>query len=212
MKKIVLTASILAAFISCKQAEDKARPDTPLQPVNTAETTTTAPDSATIQKAWIEYMTPGEIHKQLALDNGKWNESITIWESPGAKPTTNKMTAESRMILGGRYQQMTHKGNFMGMDYEGIGTIGYDNASKKMVSTWVDNMGTGMMYMAADYDGKSPTMEFKGEVTDPVTKKAKPSREIFTIVDDNTRQIEMFDVAPNGTEFKNMEITMTRAK
>jgi hypothetical protein len=33
------------------------------------------------------------------------------------------------------------------MPFEGISTLGYDNAKKTFFSTWIDNMGTGMMVM-----------------------------------------------------------------
>jgi len=35
----------------------------------------------------------------------------------------------------------------MGMPFEGMGLDGYDNASKEYISIWIDNMGTGIMYM-----------------------------------------------------------------
>jgi hypothetical protein len=218
MKNITLSVALFALIMtSCKDAVDKAKDDSLVTTETTTtvvkeETTTTPMDSAAMQKAWMDYMTPGEVHKNLALDNGTWNEDICIWESADGQPTRSKSTAVSRMILDGRYQETTHKGSFMGMPFEGIGTLGYDNATKKMVSSWVDNMGTGIMYMTADYDGTSQTMEFKGEVTDPIEKKAKPVRELFTMVDDNTRKMEMFNIAPNGKEYKSMEILMTRKK
>ena len=215
MKKITLLA-LLTVMASCKDVEDKLKEAAITAKTNTTmveeEAGKTPLDSAAVEKAMQEYMTPGEMHKTLAMDNGVWEEDITMWTAPDAKPLKSKATATSRKILGGRYQEMTHKGLFMGMPFEGIGTLGYDNAAKKMVSSWVDNMGTGIMYMTGDYNGLSKTVEFKGEVTDPITKKVKPSRELFTMVDDNTRKMEMFDVMPDGKEFKSMEITMIRKK
>jgi hypothetical protein len=120
------------------------------------------------------------------------------------------MTAESRMILGGRFQEMTHRGTFMGEKFEGISTMGYDNASKKIVSSWIDNMSTGIIYLTGDFDSKTNSVELKGEVTDPMTKKVKAARETYTIVDDNTRKVIMYDVTPDGKEYKSMEIVMTR--
>lgn len=216
MKKISLSVlALLLMTAACKKAEDKSLDITPVEKdtIMVKEAASSAPmDSVAIQKAWEAYMTPGDVHRTLAKDNGIWNEEVTMWMAPGAEPTKSKMVAVSKMILGGRYQETKHTGNFMGMPFEGIATQGYDNASKKMVSSWVDNMGTGIMYMSGDYDGTSKTIEFKGEMTDPITQKVKPTRELFTIVDDNTRKMEMFDVTEDGKEYKNMEITMTRKK
>src|SRR5205085_3415920 len=124
--------------------------------------TTEAPeppmDSADMMKAWQSYMTPGEEHKMLAKSNGTWNEEITVWMSPDAPPQKNTATAENKMIMNGRYQYTTHKGNFMGMPFEGISTTGYDNARKVYVSTWIDNMGSGIMNMEGPWDANSNTV------------------------------------------------------
>ncbi len=214
MKKILFSAmTIVAVASACKKAEDKAIDTTP-STVDTTSVTENAPapvmDSATVAKAWEDYMTPGEAHKMLALDNGTWNVEVTYYDPQTGEGQKGNMTAESKMIMGGRYQQTTHKGTFMGMPFEGIATVGHDNASGKMVSTWVDNMGTGIMYMTGEYDPSTKTIEFKGEVTDPITKKSKPAREIFAIADERTRKMEMFDVGPDGKEFRSMQIVMTR--
>lgn len=36
------------------------------------------------------------------------------------------------MIFGGRYQLSNYKGNFMGMPFEGMSIMGYDNAKKNL--------------------------------------------------------------------------------
>ena len=55
-------------------------------------------------KAWMAYMTPGEMHQMLAKDDGEWNEEITMWMAPGAPPSKSTATAVNKMIMGGRYQ------------------------------------------------------------------------------------------------------------
>ena len=48
--------------------------------------------------------------------------------------------------LDGRYIKVDVAGDMPGMGpFTGFGLTGFDNVSKKFVSTWVDNMGTGMM-------------------------------------------------------------------
>lgn len=216
MKKIAMAAALCLMTVACKQAEDKAL-DNNLIAVDTAtavstETASAPMDSVAMMKAWENYMTPGEVHKIFASDNGRWNVDMTMWMTPDTPPTKNTMTAESRMIMGGRYQEMKHSGNLMGEKFEGISTMAYDNASKKIVSTWIDNMGTGIMHMSGEFNPSSKTVELKGEVTDPMTSKVKTVRETYTFVDDNTRKMEMFDVTPQGKEYKSMEIVMTRRK
>jgi uncharacterized protein YigE (DUF2233 family) len=79
-----------------------------------------------------------------------------------------------------------------------------------MESSWTDNMGTGIMHMEGDYDAAGKVIHFKGKCVDPMTGKEKTVRETFTLVDDKTRKMEMYDTDPTGKEYKSMEIIMTR--
>ena len=115
------------------------------------------------------------------------------------------------MVLGGRYQQSTHTGNMMGQPFEGQGTLAWDNARKMLISTWIDNMGTGIMYMEGTWDNATKMATMKGKTTDPATGKEMDVKQTFAIVNDNTQKMEMF-MTQDGQEFKTMEITLTRAK
>src|SRR5688572_6823100 len=84
-------------------------------------------------KAWENYMKPGEVHKMLAKWDGKWKEDISMWMQPGAAPTKSTSSCVNKMILGGRYQESRHTGTMMGMPFEGISTLGWDNAKKMLV-------------------------------------------------------------------------------
>ncbi len=166
-------------------------------------------DSASMMKMWMDYMTPGNFHKMLAKDNGIWIEEATFWMAQDAPPTTSIMTAENKMIMGGRYQQSNVRGNVNGMPFEGMSIVGYDNAKKKFISTWVDNMGTGVMYMEGNYNPAMKNITFLGKVVDPTTGKENNVREVFTMIDENTQMISMFDLR-DGKEFKSMELKMKR--
>lgn len=219
MKKTILSfAAFLLVMTACKKAEETPAADATTPADTTAVTSETAEaakpmDSAAMMKAWEAYATPGEPHKMLAMDNGNWVCESTMWMAPDdPKPMKTKMTSTSKMVMGGRYQEARYSGNMMGQPFEGVATVGYNNASKKYESTWVDNMGTGVMYMTGEYDAATKTMNMSGECVDPMTGQKKKVRETFAMVDDNTRKMEMFDTDPSGKEYKSMEIIMTRKK
>lgn len=163
-------------------------------------------------KAWTEYMTPGDMHKMLASSDGEWEGEILMWMAPGTDPMKNTGTCVNEMILGGRYQLGKFKGSFNGMPFEGMSLVGYDNVKKVFESTWVDNMGTGIMHLQGKWDEKSKSMELKGVMVDCMVGKEVPVRETFTIVDENTQVMEMFAYGPDKKEFKNMQITYRRKK
>ena len=97
----------------------------------------------------------------------------------------------------------------MGQPFEGYSLVGYDNAKKIFQSSWVDNMGTGIMHMEGKWDPQLKTINFTGTSVDPSTGKEMQVRETFKWIDDNTQLMEMF-IQENGKEFKNMEIKFTR--
>ncbi|HET8803925.1 MAG TPA: DUF1579 domain-containing protein [Aequorivita sp.] len=217
MKKLILVVALLGlSFISCKnETKDPMETDNSVATdsivVEETDTVETPMDSVAMQKAWEAYMTPGEPHKMMAAEEGTWNNEMTFWMGHGSEATKATSTAEIKMILGGRYQEANYKGDMMGMPFEGRATIAYDNNTKEIVSTWIDNMGTGMMVMRGTYDDATKTIKSKGTMVDPMTGKERKVREVYTIVDDNTRKMEMFETLEGGEEYKSMEILMKRA-
>jgi len=153
------------------------------------------------------YLTP--LHKMIAKWDGEWTSNMSTWMQPGAPPTKSTGSVINKMILGGRYQESKFKGDFMGMPFEGVGLLGYDNIKKSFNSTWADNMGSAIMYMDAKWDDNSKSISFTGKTVDPMSGKEIAIRETFKIIDDNTQLMGMF-VTNDGKEFKSMEIKFTR--
>ena len=167
-------------------------------------------DHEAAMKAWTAYMTPGEIHKMIARTDGEWSTDISLWMDPKAAPVNSKGSCSNKMILGGRYQESMYKGDFMGMPMEGISILAYDNATKVFQSTWIDNMGTGIMEMSGTWDPATKTINFTGTQVDPSAGKNMKVRETFKFVTDNSQLMEMFITPEGGPEFKSMEIKFTR--
>ncbi|MEO5892985.1 MAG: DUF1579 domain-containing protein [Ferruginibacter sp.] len=163
------------------------------------------------EKAWQNYMTPGEVHKMMALSDGEWNEEVTMWMDPSAPPTKAIATAKNEMILGGRYQLTKSKGTMMGMPFEGMSIVGYDNAKKIFTTTWVDNFGTGTMTLEGTWDSQTKSITSKGKAVDPGTGKDMLIREVMKFIDNDTQEMTMYETR-DGKEIKTMEIKMTRKK
>ncbi len=168
-----------------------------------------AQDDAAAQKAWTDYMTPGDFHKMLAKADGEWKYDLTVWMAPGAPPSKSSGTSVNKMILGGRYQESRESGSFQGMPFEGINILGYDNARKVFVSSWFDNMGTGIIYLEGKWDPATKSINLTGKETDPMTGTERIVKEKVKWLDDNTQVMEMFMVQ-DGKDFKTMEIKSTR--
>jgi hypothetical protein len=129
--------------------------------------------------------------------------------TPGAPATKAEAKCNNRMILGDRYQESVSTGMMMGMPFEGHSLVAYDNVKKVFQSTWIDNMGTGIVYMEGPYDEKTKTLNMRGKMVDPMSGKIEVARQVLKFIDDNTQLMEMY-VTKDGKEFKNMEIKFTR--
>ena len=212
MKKMFIAMSVMIlCFASCKK-EEKVETDITVKTdtVKTEEPVAEeSMDSVAQQKAWMEYATPGAPHKMMAEEVGTWNCDMTFWMGPDAKPEKATSTAEIKMVLGGRYQEANYKGTMMGQPFEGKSTLAYNNASKEFTTTFIDNMGTGMMVAMGSWDDASKSMNLKGDMVNPMNGKKTPYREMYTVVDANTRKMEMFDTK-DGKEYKSMEIMMKK--
>lgn len=163
------------------------------------------------QKAMTEYMTPGKMHDFLAKNAGEWKTTIKLWMGPGTEPIVSEGTSVSEMILGGRYLQSKHSGTIMGMPMMGLGIDAYDNGKKIFVSTWYDNMGTGVMVLTGTYNEAAKTMSLSGVSYDPASGKDVKVREVQKFVKDGHIIMEMY-MGTDAGEFKSMEIEMIKTK
>jgi hypothetical protein len=224
MKPVTITfcSILLVLAISCNDAAktdnadakktDTAKKDTASMAMSTETATPTAKplDSAAMMKAMADYATPGDMQKMLASQNGDWNEDISFYMAPDGPPMTMKASVSNKMILGGRYQQSTHKGSFQGQPYEGVSTIGYDNVKKVFVSSFIDNMGTGMMLMEGPWDPATKSCTLKGKMTEPSYGKEIEAKEVMTFIDAKNQKLEMYMTPPGGKEYKSMEIKYSK--
>jgi hypothetical protein len=162
------------------------------------------------QDAWQEYMTPGWGQEMLAKAAGNWKTESTIWMEPGAELMVTQGDAKGEMILGGRYLQIKHSGNMMGMQFEGISIGAYDNAMEEFISHWIDNFGTGIMTSKGSYEEETNTITYWGEYADPMTKEYKEFRQTWTFDDKDRMTLKMYMV-DGEEEFQSMEVAYSRA-
>ena len=156
--------------------------------------------------------TPGKMHQELAKRNGNWVGKTKMWMAPGTDAMTGQCTAKIASYLDGRFSKIDVSGDMPGMGpFSGMGLNGYDNVTKKFVSTWVDNMSTGIMNGTGELSDDGKTLTWNFTMTCPIQKKAVSVRQVERLVDDDTMTLEMFGPDPKtGKEFKSMMIEYKR--
>jgi hypothetical protein len=147
----------------------------------------------------------GEQHAMMQKLAGDGTYTMKLWMAPGAPPMESSGKRTAKLILGDRFLEETYSGTFMGQPFEGIGTLGYDNVGKQYVTTWIDNMSTGIMMGQGQCDKGVWTMT--SESLDPVTGKTVMSKSKVSTPDANTIVMEMFMPGEDGKDFKMMAIT-----
>lgn len=167
-------------------------------------------DQAAMMKAWQSFMTPGEMHKMMMGWAGTWDAEVLSFMDPSAPPQKSVATNTVTSVFSGLYQITELNGNIMGMPFEGRGTLAYDNGKKMFINTWIDNLGSGIIYMTGSWDEASQTLHLMGMQTDPMTGGDAPIREELKIIDDNTQHLTMYGPGMDGNETKFMEATYKR--
>lgn len=163
-----------------------------------------------IMAAYLAAAAPGEQHEWLAGMAGTFEVETKMWMDPSAEPTVSTSMQSAEMTLGGRYLMDHYHGSFAGMDFEGVGITGYDNTLGKFVSSWIDNMGTGILRSVGELDDEG-RLVMVGEFEDPVTGMSAGLKSVTWKTDDGYVS-EMYNILPDGSEFRSLELTATRKK
>jgi hypothetical protein len=185
-----------------------------------ANAPTGQPNQQEMMKQMMELSKLNENHKLLADLDGNWTYTIKFWMNPdpNAKPEESKGTAVRKSIMNGRFSTLdvTGKMEMPGPDgkkkemtFVGHGIEGYDNVKKKFVGSWIDNMGTGIMFSEGTYDPATKTFTYTSEF-EPMPGMKQQIREVIKVPDNNHMMLEWYENR-GGQEVKTMEINYTRA-
>ncbi|MFQ5505682.1 MAG: DUF1579 domain-containing protein [Planctomycetota bacterium] len=168
-------------------------------------------DQQKMMEMYMKAAAPAKEHKKLAKLAGTWDTEAEVYMDPSKPPQKTRGKATMRMILGGRYLVEELEGEMMGMKMQGRMTLGFDNATKEYVSTWIDNMATGI-YLSRGKKGADGKLVLKGTMRDVMSPQGRPFKVVSAEIDADTHTIELFDTMPGVGEFRVMKTTYRRRK
>ena len=153
---------------------------------------------------------PGEEHQMLAKFVGQWDCEVTEYPMfPGMEKTVSKGEAEFESKMGGRVIEQEFESEFNGMEYEGVGFLGYDKGKQVYYSTWMDNMSTQFMYAEGTYDESTNTITEKCETHCPLGEMK--NKMVTKLKSDDEFVFEMYGQLDGQPEMKKMmQIVYTR--
>ena len=214
----ILFATLIA--INSFAQSPAASPALATSPATAVSATGGQPNPQEMMKQMMEMSKLNENHKLLVDMNGNWNYTIKFWMNPdpNAPPQQSKGTATRKSVMGGRYFEMDvsgkmqmpgEDGKMKDIQFKGMAIEGYDNAKKKFVASWIDNMGTGIQSSEGTYDPATKTFTYNSEM-EPMPGMKTAVREVLKMTDKDHMTFEWYENR-GGQEAKTMEINYTRA-
>ncbi|MBN4060421.1 DUF1579 domain-containing protein [Planctomycetaceae bacterium AH-315-I19] len=175
------------------------------------------PDMDAMMGLWMDYMTPGDEHKELARFVGHWEMKTKMRTDPNtpAQESMNKVVVKP--VLGGRFF-VEHvygepDGMMPGRTFEGMNLMGYDKHRKQYTFAWADNMSTGIFTGLGSANADGSVITYMGEAPDLLNPGAmKPVKSVARIIDHDNHEFEMWEINESGDWWKSFEGTYTRIK
>ncbi len=138
---------------------------------------------------------PGSLkeHAWLQQFAGEWESSEEI---PGSGPgeKNQKVTgSESGRMIGSLWVLLEKKGLAQGSPYTGILTLGFDDAKKQYVGTWIDSTSSYLWRYSGSLDpsGKTLTMETEGP-PEKAQGELTHFKDVYEIQDRDHRKLTTF--------------------
>jgi len=159
---------------------------------------------------------PGEGQKVLERMAGDWDVVKTFYARTGGAFTVSRGTCTQHMIHGGRFLQSDFvfkpaPGREGEPDTTGTGLIGYDAASKRFTSVWIDSRSTRFSFRQSEgeFDGKQIVLHARGLGAE--AGQERRSRSVSILEDGDRRLIHrQYSDEPGAEPRLVMQLEMTR--
>ncbi len=165
----------------------------------------TNPAKPTIRKS----ADPSEIRKVLLALAGRWMTSSKSWSVAG-EPTVTPGTVDARLILDGRFLEQDFSSAMMSKPVNGIGILGYDDAKKKFVATWLDSRSNGIRRGECTLDATGKVLTINWSPTSRSAGSPVATTVIQRLESGSRRVSEFYEKGADGKDKQFMEIVYTK--
>jgi len=158
---------------------------------------------------YAELATPGAPHRLVARMAGRWSLTGNCRMEPGGDLIEHTGVSEHKMVLDGRFLQQEFSGEMVGVPFNGIGYLGYDNHTGKYVSTWLDSFGTGIYHFEGTGSDDGSTITLNCSYDDPL-RGPVTWRNVTKFVDNDNFEFRMYSIDSSGRKDEMGRFVYTR--
>jgi hypothetical protein len=147
-------------------------------------------------------------HARIAELSGPWKVTTKLWFDPSGEPQTSSGTGSGKLILGGRFLEMTTdtKGAF---DSESLTIYGFDRRTSEYTMVGFDTLGTYSITAAGKHDEAQKGVVLQGSYAQPPNMQQQKYHFVWTKPSDKEHLFTLY-FAIDGKDVRVAETRFTR--
>ena len=156
-------------------------------------------------------LAPGGPHHRLAQLAGTWVGTARTWFEPDKLADASPITGTIRSLLDGRFALHEYRSSLQGKPITGVAIHGYHFDLERYETAWIDSAhcGTAIMFSLGAHSGDDAPVSVLGSYPVP---GGEPWgwRTAFELPEPDRLVITHYNIMPDGTEARAVEIQYTR--
>ncbi|MEO1007736.1 MAG: DUF1579 family protein [Planctomycetota bacterium] len=149
-------------------------------------------------------------HDHLDLMLGTWEGTMRFRMTPDEEWTDFPGTVTREWIMDGMFVAEHVKATVMGMDFEGMGAIGYNSYTNSFESVWIENLSPAISTAKGTYDAASKTWTFEGSMHEAGTGKLVPHKWVHDASDPQKHTVSGYAKDEDGQWWHSMSGELTK--